>query len=315
MGFDKDNNPEHFQNIAREDFEAALRKGFWGSIKSWFNKSPNHLLPFDEIRRVLPVQGQYDMGMRQIELDKIIGSVGRYNDFDQSFLPRHRHTSSRWINIDLANLQEIILPPIDVYKVGDVYFVKDGNHRVSVARERGQAFIDANVIEIEVDIPIDRTTNIDEYIMLQEKAFFYKTTQLKTIYSDAEIQLTLPGQYEKLLEHINVHRWYMGERAHQEVSYQDAVAGWYTEVYIPLVKVIEGQDIIHEFPGRTTADLYLWVIEHLYYLREEYHSDVSMEAAAAHFTEEFSKHSLRKLYFQFSRSLRRLLGKSKHTKD
>ena len=135
--------------------------------------------------------------------------------------------------------------------MGDVYFVKDGNHRVSVARERGQAFIDANVIEIKVDTPIDRTTNIDEFIMLQEKAFFYKTTQLKTFFPDAEIELTLPGQYEKLLEHINVHHWYMGEHAHQEVSYQDAVTGWYNEVYIPLIKVIEAQDIMHKFPGRT----------------------------------------------------------------
>ena len=76
--------------------------------------------------------------------------------------------------------------------MGDVYFVKDGNHRVSVARERGQAFIDANVIEIKVDTPIDRTTNIDEFIMLQEKAFFYKTTQLKTFFPDAEIELNSP---------------------------------------------------------------------------------------------------------------------------
>lgn len=307
MELDKEKNTGYLTNIAREDFEVALRKGFWGSIKSWFNKSPNHLLPFDEIRRVLPIQGQYDIGVRQIELDKIIGSVGRYNDFDQSFLPRFRHIRSRWINIDLANLREISLPPIDVYKVGDVYFVKDGNHRVSVARERGQAFIDANVIEIKVDTPIDRTTNIDKFIMLQEKAFFYKTTQLKTFFPDAEIELTLPGQYEKLLEHINVHHWYMGEHAHQEVSYQDAVTGWYNEVYIPLIKVIEAQDILHKFPGRTTADLYLWVIEHLYYLREENNSDVSNEEAAAHFTEEFSKRPLQRFFLQSVRFLRKLL--------
>ena len=99
----------------------------------------------------------------------------------------------------------------------------------------------------------------------------------------------------------------MGEHAHQEVSYQDAVTGWYNEVYIPLIKVIEAQDIMHKFPGRTTADLYLWVIEHLYYLREENNSDVSIEEAAAHFTEEFSKRPLQQFFLQSVRFLRKLL--------
>jgi hypothetical protein len=298
------NNAGIFQRIAKEDFENALRKGFWRSVVGWFNKSSNHLLPFDEIRRVLPVQGQYEMGVRQIPLEKIIGSVGRYNDFDQSFLPRHRHTSSRWINIDIANRRDINLPPIEVYKVGEVYFVKDGNHRVSVARERGQAFIDANVIEIVVDIPIDRYTDIDEIILRQERVHFYKATHIKELRPLAEIELTLPGQYEKLLEHIDVHRWYMGEHFGREIAYEEAVSGWYDEVYYPLVQVIESQDLLKEFPGRTAADLYLWIIEHLYYLREEFKSEISLQEAAAHFTEEYSRNPIRRMYTMFRKFAR-----------
>ncbi len=295
MSFENKKEAEIYQRIAKEDFESALRKGFWRSVVGWFNKSSNHLLPFDEIRRVLPVQGQYEVGVRQIALDKVIGSVGRYNDFDQSFLPRQRHTSSRWINIDIANLREINLPPIEVYKVGEVYFVKDGNHRVSVARERGQVFIDANVVEIMVDFPIDRDTNIDEIILRQERAHFYKSTQVKVLRPDCDIELTLPGQYEKLLEHINVHRWYMGERFNREIPDADAVAGWYDEVYLPLVQVIVTQDMLKDFPGRTAADLYLWIIEHLYYLREEFNAEVSLQEAATHFAAEYSKNPIRRM--------------------
>ena len=128
--------PEYLRHMAGEEFELAFRKGFWRSVLGWFRQSSNQLLPFDEVRRILPIGGQYDAGLRQIPIDSVVGSVGRYNDFDKAFLPTQRHTRLRWINVDMANLQEINLPPIEVYKVGKVYFVKDGNHRVSVAREK-----------------------------------------------------------------------------------------------------------------------------------------------------------------------------------
>ena len=89
-------------------------------------------------------------------MKQIVGSVGRYNDFDRVFLPRRRALRERWASIDSAHIKEINLPAIEVYKVGSVYFVLDGNHRVSVARERGQEYIDAMVIELEV--PFEVTT-------------------------------------------------------------------------------------------------------------------------------------------------------------
>ncbi len=302
-----DNRSFLYKRIAGEDFEQAFRKGFWRSVMGWFRQSNNRLLPFDEIRKVLPMHGQYEVGLRQILLDKVIGSVGRYNDFDKAFLPKQRHTRGRWINIDMANLQDINLPPIEVYKVGEVYFVKDGNHRVSVAREKGQAFIDANVIEFVTDVPIDANTDIDELILSQEKAYFYRETGILDVRPDTRIELTLPGTYDKLLEHIRVHRWYMGERWQREISFAEAVAGWYDEVYLPLVNVILETGILKEFPGRTASDLYLWIIEHLWYLREEIKSEVSLKDAAWHFTEEFSRKPLRKLW-QLLRKVGRVMA-------
>lgn len=275
------------EQIAKADFEAALRKGFWRSVLSWFSQSSNRLLPFDEVRARLPMRGQHYIGLREVPIEKIIGSVGRYQDFDRAFLPRHSRTASRWISIDAAHLQEIDLPPVELYKIGEAYFVKDGNHRVSVARERGQKFIDAYVIEIDTPVPIDEHTDIDELITLHEKGEFYAKTQLDQLRPGAKIDLTLPGQYAKLLEHIDVHRYFMGLERGQEVPYEEAVTSWYDEVYLPLARVIGEADLLKEFPGRTVGDLYLWIIEHLWYLREQYRREVTPEEAANHFREQF----------------------------
>jgi len=289
-------DPSFLERIARSDFESALRKGFWRSVFSWFSQSSNRLLPFDEVRARLPLRGQHYVGLQVVPIEKIIGSVGRYQDFDRAFLPRHSREASRWISIDVARLQDMDLPPIELYKIGDAYFVKDGNHRVSVAREKGQKFIDAHVIEIDTPVPIDETTDIDELIALYEKGQFYEKTHLDQIRPEARIDLTLPGQYEKLLNHIDVHRYFMGLERGTEVPYEEAVASWYDEVYLPLAKVIEEKGLLKDFPGRSVADLYLWIIEHLWYLREQYRREVSLSEAAEHFREQFSGPRFKSLF-------------------
>jgi hypothetical protein len=289
----KETNSLFLSARARADFEGALRKGFWRAIWSWVTQSDNRLLPFDEIRKQLPVHGQHDIGMQQIPLDKVIGSVGRYQDFDRAFLPRHSFLRSRWVSIDTAQLQDITLPPVDVYKIGDVYFVKDGNHRVSVARERGQAYIDANVIEIASPVPVTPDTDIDNLIRQVEKIDFYEKTNLALLRPEANIELTLPGGYGRLLEHIHVHRWFMGEQRRAEIPFFEAVTGWYDEVYLPMVEVIQTNQILKNFPGRTEADLYLWINEHLWYLREEYQQEVSAEQAAQDYTRNYSQQPFR----------------------
>src|SRR2546423_6028547 len=133
---------------ARADFRRARRKAFWRAITSWFRRSDNALLAFDEVRKQLRADAQREGGIRAIPVDHVVGSVGRYRDFDRAVLPRPARTRDRWESVDTAQYTGIELPPIDVYKIGDVYFVKDGNHRVSVARERGQKFVDAHVVEI-----------------------------------------------------------------------------------------------------------------------------------------------------------------------
>ncbi len=287
---DKSNSPNFFvENAARIDFESALRKGFWRSVISWFTHKDNHLLSFDQIRRSLPVGGQHDVGNKQVPLDKIVGSISRYQDFDRVFLPRRTNTRYRWESIDKAHLQDINLPPIELYKIGSVYFVKDGNHRVSVAKERGQYYIDAYVTEIDAPFTLDANTDVDEVIRRSEAIQFEEKTQLSKSRPDNGIVFSLPGGACKVLEHIDVHRYYMGEKRKGDIKYEEAVVNWYDEVYWPLAQVILQYDLLKEFPERTAADLYLWIIEHLYYLKEKYQAEVSLEQAAAHFADEYSK--------------------------
>jgi hypothetical protein len=293
----------YYINTAKLDFENALRKGFWRSIVSWITQTDNKLMPYDEIRKTLPLSGEHYIGLHSVPVELIIGSVGRYHDFDRAFLPLRTTTKGRWISVDRAYLESVDLPPIEVYKVGEVYFVKDGNHRVSVARERGQIYIDADVIEIDTPVPVDRDTDIDTLIRKVEQAQFLKETGLAALRPELDIDLSLPGGYKILLEHIKVHRYFLGQELDRPIKWEEAVEGWVDKVYLPLIRVIREYNILKEFPKRTEADLYLWIIEHLWYLREEY-KDVSMEEAAAHFAEEYSTRPLQRLIAMVKRTAR-----------
>ncbi len=292
------------EEAARSDFESALRAGFWRSIVSWITQSPNTLLPYDEIRKSLPLSNQHYIGLRQVPVEQIVGSVSRYNDFDRAFLPRHTHTQGRWMSIDRAHLSDVVLPPIEVYKIGETYYVKDGNHRVSVARKQGQAYIDADVIEIEVPVLVDPNIDVDELIRRLERADFIERTHLDVLRPEIAVRLTVPGGYERIIEHISVHRYFLGTQLQRDVTWEEAVTGWVDEVYMPLVHVIREYNILKEFPKRTEADLYLWIIEHLYYLREEYKDEVSLEAAATHFADEYSTRPLHQLVNMVRRTVR-----------
>jgi hypothetical protein len=238
-------------------------------VLSWFRRSDNALLAFDEVRRGIHAQAQREGGMREVPIDHIVGSVGRYRDFDRAFLPRQVQTRDRWESVDRAYLDHSELPPIDLYKIGETYFVKDGNHRVSVARERGQAFIDAHVIEVTAPAPVRSVEDLLDFIRDQDALSFYEKTHISELRPDARIELTLPGQYEKLLEHISTHRWYLGIEANREISYAEAVASWYDRIYLPTIEAVRTTDALRDFPHRSEADLYLWVTEHHWYLHQE----------------------------------------------
>src|SRR5215217_7962714 len=142
---------------ADKDFSRARRRAFLRRIGAYLRKDPgsNQLLSFDEVKSVLGAVEQVYLGMRTVEVAKIVGSVGRHRDFDRAFLPSKDDLGARWKRIDEMMHRAEELPPISLYKIGDAYFVRDGNHRVSVARQQGVEMIDAEVIELRSRVPID----------------------------------------------------------------------------------------------------------------------------------------------------------------
>jgi hypothetical protein len=256
-------------DTAGADYRRARRKAFMRGVVSWFRRSDNALLAFDEVRRGIRAHAQREGGLREVPIDQIVGSVGRYRDFDRAFLPRQVQTRDRWESVDRAHLDGTELPAVDLYKIGDTYFVKDGNHRVSVARERGQVYIDAHVIEVTAPAPVHSVEDLLDWMRDQDALSFYEETRINELRPDARIELTLPGQYEKLLEHISTHRWYLGVEAKREIPYSEAVASWYDRIYLPTIEAIRATDALRDFPNRSEADLYLWVTEHHWYLHQE----------------------------------------------
>lgn len=266
-----------YDKLAEIDYERARRKAFWRRIFAWIAGESNELLPFDDVREKLRIKGQYYLGLKQVPIEKIIGSSGRYRDFDRAFSPIQDRTRSRWLNIDKAHYDEVALPPVDLYKMGEIYFVKDGNHRVSVARERGQEYIDAYVVEIVVPFILTEEVRLDELVLQQERSDFFEKTRLNVLRPENQINTSLEGQYPELLEHIDVHRWYLGVQRMKEVSYEEAVLSWYDTVYLPLVIELRQQNLPGEFDRTGETDLYLWVMKYVYYLRQTYRDDAAAD--------------------------------------
>ena len=262
---------------AAHDFDRALVKAFWRKLKNWITRKSNDLLPFDEVRDKLPIRGQHYTGLKQVPVDSIVGSLGRFRDFDRAFLPKQSKTRERWMSVDMAHYDMLVLPPVELFKIGDVYFVKDGNHRVSVARERGQLYVDAYVTKIDVPVTLSPDITVDELVAKGEYADFLDKTKLDTLRPGADLESRIPGQCERLLEHIEVHRWYLGENSKRAIAYPEAVVSWYDHVYTPVVEVFRQQGQTQSFSVFSESDLYLWVMEFQAYLREAYQEEVSGE--------------------------------------
>lgn len=280
---------------AYEDFNRAYRRGFWRKLVAWISGESNELLPYEEVRRQLPFQGQRDIGLQTIPIDKVVGSVGRYRDFDRAYLPTQRETADRWINISKARYRDVSLPPVELYKIGDVYFVKDGNHRVSVARDRNQAYIDAVVTEIDVSIPLTPDMDMDDVIQKRDYAQFMKETGLNKLRPGANLELSDPGNYQRLHEHINSHRWFISKERGYELPYSEAVTSWHDQVYQPLVAMIEAQSLTTALDSLTPADLYLWVSEFQWLRREAYQADTDLAAAEKKLLAIYNEKAARRL--------------------
>lgn len=252
-----------------EDFRRARFKADLQNILSRLTGQNNELLVYDEVRQKLRGVETATRRHEAIPLDAIVGSVGRYGDYNRMFLPLKDSDADRWVKVKQAVTGLAGVPPIEVYKIGEAYFVKDGNHRVSVARQLGVKTIDAYVTDVQTDVPFSLHDTPDDLITKAEYADFLERTGLNKLRPEADLSVTVPGQYETLLEHIQVHHYFMGLEAKRDVSYEEAVAHWYDTVYRPIAQLLEQRGLLQDFPHRTATDLYLWLAEHQAELERE----------------------------------------------
>jgi hypothetical protein len=279
----------NFGAQVRADFARARFKAFLNRLRNILARQPGTLLSYDEVKEKLRIGGPIYRGIRTVELEKIVGSLNRYQQFDRAFLPLKDHVAGRWQNIDRAFYQDIDLPPVVLYKVGEVYFVVDGHHRVSVAREQGQLYIDADVRECLTKVNITPDLKPEDLEILGEKVDFLERTGFDHIRPSAHIKLTIPDGFERMLEHIAVHRYFMGLDLHRDISEEEAVAHWFDQVYLPIVRIIRKSGILKEFAGKTEGDLYLWVLDRQAFLNQTGQDLLPPAEAARDFIDDSGK--------------------------
>lgn len=277
-----------FIRTALEDFRSARSKANMAEIVARLRGKPVMLLSFDEIRQQLKAQVMGRKVLKDIPLDSIVGSVNRYEDFTRDFLPRKSIDPKRWAGVKAASYQQLGLPPIEAYQIGEVFFVSDGNHRVSVAKEVGALNIQGYVTEISTRVPLTPDTDPNDLIIKSEYVDFLIHTQLDRIRPGADLTVTAPGQYPLVEEHISVHRYYMGLNQKREIPYEKAVADWYDEVYLPVIQIIRELGLPRDFPNRTDADLYLWIAEHQAALEKELGDRIDSRRVAQDMAHRFS---------------------------
>jgi hypothetical protein len=270
------------------DFRRARLRSFLHTLRAALSRQPAQLLAFDEVREKLHLGGPVFRGVQAVPIERIVGSVDRYRDFDRLFLPTQSHTADRWRKISRARYEDVSLPPVQLFKVGEVYFVVDGNHRVSVARESGQEYIDAEVREVVSRVPVTPDIQGDDLECLGERVEFLERTQLDRLHPEADIKPTIVGGYDRLIEHIAVHGYFMGIDQGRPPSEGEAVTDWYDTLYRPVVEVVEQSGVLEEFPGRTATDLYLWIMDHLHFLRSR-ESDIGPAEAAVDFIQSLDE--------------------------
>lgn len=244
---------------AQFDFDASRRHAFWNEVRAVLRGRARTLLSFNEVMRVAKMEGRVERGVQEIPLDRIKGSEGRVRDFDASFLPLRPRLRDRWTDVETLMLKGVEMPPIEVYSVGELYFVKDGHHRVSVARHLGRETIRANVIEVRTRAPLGPDVDAKELVRTAEYAHFLDLTQLDRLRPAARLECRGLGNYDVIFEHILGHRYFLSLERGQEVPLPEAVTSWYDSVYRPVMEVLQRHQIAERFPRWTEADLYLAV--------------------------------------------------------
>ncbi len=247
------------------DFSKARRKAFLRQVGSYLRNDPgsNRLLSFDEVKEALGAVNQVHLGLRTVPLEKVVGSVGRHRDFDRAFLPSKGGTEARWKKIDELMHRAEELPPVSLYKIGDAYFVQDGNHRVSVAHQQGVEMIDAEVTELRGRVPLGSSDLSAESLLHRlEYRRLLERLPMDRVLPEIKVEFSDVADYRRLATYIEAHGFRLSQLWRRYVSHEEVLRDWYEYSYAPIEAMVREERVLDAFPGRTELDLYLWIVRH-----------------------------------------------------
>jgi len=249
---------------ADSDFTRALRRAFLRRVGAYLRNDPqsNQLLSFDDVRSAVGAFQQVHLGLREVPVEKIVGSVGRHRDFDRAFLPVEESLGGRWKNIDRAMLRSEELPPVSLFKIGDAYFVRDGNHRVSVARQQGVDVLDADVTELKTRVPIDSEITARDLLHKAELRKLLERLPFDRVLPEVNLRFSDAADHRRLATYIEAHGFRLTQLWRRYVSPEELLRDWYEYSYRPIVAMIREERVLDAFPERTELDLYLWIVAH-----------------------------------------------------
>ncbi|MCI6546112.1 MAG: transcriptional regulator [Spirochaetia bacterium] len=281
-----------FSEQTDDDFSKARNKALINEIQHFLTPEEASLISFSDLKKILKPNNETYKGMQTVPVKLIVGSEGRYKDFDNQFFPKNTHLKARWESIDKAHLQNITLPPVTLYELGGLYFARDGNHRISVAKARGIEFIDAEVVSLQSEIKL-KPGNSMKYLLSQiinyEKRVFYSETNFGDITDYWCLDFTTAGQYDVIYNHILTHKYYINMNQKTEISMNDAILSWFNTVYMPVVQVINDARIMRKFKHRTISDLYVWMIKYWDDLKKKFGESYPIDLMAEDFTRTYGK--------------------------
>jgi hypothetical protein len=249
---------------AQSDFSRARRRRALARLSSRLRRAEdvNHILPFEEVARALGRTGERRLGQQLIPLDSIVGTVDRSREFDRNFRPTSPRVRERWQRINTAQRKGEAMPPIDVYRIGELHFVKDGHHRVSVARALGHKDINAYVTEVLTEMGADREIRLKDLPLKSHQRVFFERVPL-TSEERERIRLSDEWRYAALAEAVEAWGFRAAQARGEPLSRRDVAESWFRDEYEPVVEMLHEAQLVPK--GVSDTEAYMKVA-HLRYL-------------------------------------------------
>jgi hypothetical protein len=247
------------------DFLRMRRKQVLARLAHRLRREPddvNLVLPFDEVVAALGMRGERSLGLQTIKVDSIVGTVDSRRDFDRHFRPTSSRVRQRWERLALAQVRGEPIPPIDVYRIGDLHFVKDGHHRVSIAIAQGRTSIDAYVTEVRTVVPAKGIRRRADLITKDYERMFRARVPLAPAQL-GKITVSDPWSYAELGEAVEAWGFRCMQQAGSFLDRETIAQRWFTDEYTPVVRMLREADLLGK---RTDAEAYLAVASERYRL-------------------------------------------------